>query len=151
VISPAADDGGDGVGFGARAADRQTASTRRVRANWVRNVRAARGQATLRHGRRELVHLDEVGVAERPAILRRYLDIAPGARPHIPAVRHASLQELRRVATQIPVFRITTIPERATEGEFTRSNKHVRWSWTIARGRAAQPHGRSDNTARGPM
>lgn len=78
--------------------------------NWVRNVRAADGRAVLRHGRREAVRLDEVGADSRPAILRRYLALAPGARPHIPVDRHAPLGEFEQIATQFPVFRITTVP-----------------------------------------
>jgi hypothetical protein len=78
--------------------------------NWVRNVRAAAGRAVLRHGRRESVHLEDVPVEGRPAILRRYLARAPGARPHIPIDRHAPLEEFDRIAPQVPVFRITTEP-----------------------------------------
>src|SRR6266508_6976761 len=61
--------------------------------SWVRNVRAAGGRVVLRHGRREAVRLEEVDPAARPPILRRYLSVAPGARPHIPVDRHASLDE----------------------------------------------------------
>jgi hypothetical protein len=75
-------------------------------ANWVRNLRAADGQAVLRHGRRETVHLDEVDPSVRAPILRRYLQIAPGARPHIPVDRRASLAEFGRIAPDYPVFRV---------------------------------------------
>lgn len=75
--------------------------------NWVRNVRAAAGQAVLRHGRREVVHLDEVDVDRRAPILKRYLAVAPGARPHIRIDRRAELSEFGRVAPSIPVFHIT--------------------------------------------
>jgi hypothetical protein len=76
-------------------------------ANWVRNVRAAGGRAVLRHGRREHVRLDEVEVGARAPILRRYLASAPGARPHLPVDRRASLGEFDRIAAQFPVFRVT--------------------------------------------
>jgi deazaflavin-dependent oxidoreductase (nitroreductase family) len=79
------------------------------KANWVRNVRAADEHAVLRHGRREAVRLDEVSVGDRPAILRRYLAVAPGARAHIPVDRDVPLEDFERVAAQVPVFRITTI------------------------------------------
>jgi len=79
------------------------------RAGWVRNVRAAQGRAVLRHGRREAVRLVEVGVAERPPILKRYLALAPGARPHIPVDRHAPVEAFEEVAARIPVFRITAL------------------------------------------
>jgi hypothetical protein len=75
-------------------------------ASWVRNVRAAGGRAVVRHGRRETVRLEEVAVERRPPILRRYLALAPGARPHIPVDRHAPLEEFEAIAPQIPVFRI---------------------------------------------
>src|SRR5262249_56545472 len=78
--------------------------------NWVRNVRAAGGAAVLRHGRRESVRLVEVPADERPAILRRYLDAAPGARPHIPVDRRAPQQAFEQIAPRVPVFRITPRP-----------------------------------------
>jgi hypothetical protein len=80
-------------------------------ASWVRNVRADGGRAVLRHGRREPVLLEEVPVASRPPILRRYLQLAPGARPHIPVDRNAPLEEFAAVAARVPAFRITTRPE----------------------------------------
>lgn len=79
-------------------------------ANWVRNVRAAGGRAVLRHGRREAIRLEEVPAGNRAAILRRYLAVAPGARPHIPVDRHAPLEEFEQIAPQVPVFRITAAP-----------------------------------------
>jgi len=78
-------------------------------ANWVRNVRAAGGRAVLRHRRRRAVRLAEVDPAERAPILRRYLDLAPGARPHIPVPRRAPLAEFERIADRYPVFRV--LPE----------------------------------------
>ncbi len=57
--------------------------------NWVSNVRAAGGDAVLRHGRREAVRLEEVDPGARAPILRRYLQVAPGGRPHIPVDRRA--------------------------------------------------------------
>jgi deazaflavin-dependent oxidoreductase (nitroreductase family) len=78
--------------------------------NWVRNVRAAGGDAVLRHGRRESVRLVEVPNEGKPAILRHYLDVAPGARPHIPVDRRAPRQAFEQIAPRIPVFRITARP-----------------------------------------
>jgi F420H(2)-dependent quinone reductase len=80
-------------------------------AAWVRNVRADDGRAVLRHGRREAVRLEEVAAESRPPILRRYLQLAPGARPHIPVDRHAPVEEFAAVAPRVPVFRITTRSE----------------------------------------
>jgi hypothetical protein len=53
--------------------------------------------------------------AERPPIVRRYLTLAPGARPHIPVDRSASLDDFATIAGRIPVFRITHPPAK-TEG-----------------------------------
>jgi F420H(2)-dependent quinone reductase len=83
--------------------------------NWPRNVRAAGGHAVLRHGRREVVHLEEVDRAARPPIIRRYLALAPGARPHIPVDPNAPIEEFEKFTAEVPVFRITTdqsAPER---------------------------------------
>lgn len=82
-------------------------------ASWVRNVRAADGHAVLHRGGREEVHLLEVPADERAPILRRYLALAPGARPHIPVDRRAPLTEIARVAPDFPVFRITPWSEPA--------------------------------------
>jgi F420H(2)-dependent quinone reductase len=76
------------------------------RANWVGNVRAAGGQVALRHGRREVVRLEEVDPRARAAILRRYLEVAPAARALIPVNRKAPLSEFERIAAQYPVFRV---------------------------------------------
>lgn len=75
-------------------------------ANWVRNLRADGNRAVLRHGRREAVRLDEVDSGVRAPILRRYLEVAPGARPHIPVHWRAALEEFERIARDYPVFRI---------------------------------------------
>ncbi|WP_459958682.1 nitroreductase family deazaflavin-dependent oxidoreductase [Nocardia sp. IFM 10818] len=75
--------------------------------NWVRNLAAAQGRAVLRHGRREEVRLTEVEPTDRPPVLRRYVQIAPGARPHIPVGRNAPLTDYQRIAADYPVFRIT--------------------------------------------
>ena len=75
-------------------------------ANWVRNLEADGGRAELRHGRRESVVLVEVDPALRAPILRRYLALAPGARPHIPVGPKAPLRDFEAIAADYPVFRI---------------------------------------------
>ncbi len=82
------------------------------KANWVKNVRAAGGAAVLRRGRTESVVLEEVDVAARPPIIRRYAAVAPGGRPHLRLGRDASLEECQALSPSIPVFRITTRQER---------------------------------------
>jgi hypothetical protein len=76
-------------------------------ANWVHNVRAAGGIATLRHGRAEEIRLEEVPVGERARILKAYLRAAPGARPHIDIGLHAELPEFAKIAPLYPVFLVT--------------------------------------------
>lgn len=87
------------------------------KANWIRNVRAANGLVVLRHGRREAVRLEEVDASARAPILQRYLQVAPGARPHIPLDRRAPLAEFERIAARYPVFRVLADPnDRGPEG-----------------------------------
>jgi hypothetical protein len=74
--------------------------------NWVQNVRAAGGRATLRHGRAAACQLVEVPACERPPIIRRYLDKVPGARAHIPVDRHAPTADFDAISSRYPVFRV---------------------------------------------
>jgi hypothetical protein len=87
--------------------DRYLVSMLGERGNWIRNVRAAQGQAVLCHGRREHVQLTEVAASERAPILRAYLAVAPGARPHFSVDRNAPIGEFEKVAADFPVFRIS--------------------------------------------
>ena len=75
-------------------------------ANWVRNVRVAGGAATIRHGQSWDVHLAEVPVPQRAPILKRYLDVAPGARPHVPVDRSEPVEAFVPIAADFPVFRV---------------------------------------------
>lgn len=78
--------------------------------DWVRNVRAAGGRAVLRHRRCEPVRLVEVGSELRAPILRRYLELAPGARAHFPLGPSAAVGEFERIAAQHVVFRVEAEP-----------------------------------------
>ncbi len=77
--------------------------------NWVKNVGAAGGRATLRHGITEQVRLKEVDVSQRAPILKAYLQIAPGARPHMAISKDAPISEFEKVAVLHPVFRVETV------------------------------------------
>jgi hypothetical protein len=77
--------------------------------NWVRNVRAAGGKARLVHGTSEQVVLEEVDIRQRAPILKAYLQIAPGARPHIPISKDAPISEYEEIVSKYPIFRIETI------------------------------------------
>jgi deazaflavin-dependent oxidoreductase (nitroreductase family) len=86
--------------------DRYLVSMLGPRANWVLNVQAARGEAVLHRRGRESVKLVEVPAEARPPILRRYLAVAPGARPHVAVDRQAPDDAFAAVADRHPVFRI---------------------------------------------
>ncbi|MFI5959518.1 nitroreductase family deazaflavin-dependent oxidoreductase [Cryptosporangium sp. NPDC051539] len=73
------------------------------RTNWVRNVGASAGAAVLRG---DPVRLEPVTAAERAPILRRYVEIAPSGRVHIPVPPGAPLVAFDRVAPGYPVFRV---------------------------------------------
>jgi hypothetical protein len=73
--------------------------------NWVRNLRAE-NRAVLMRGRREEVVLVEDLSDQRAAILRRYLELAPGARPFFTIDRGAPLDDFERIVDQYPVFRV---------------------------------------------
>jgi deazaflavin-dependent oxidoreductase (nitroreductase family) len=75
---------------------------------WVRNLHAANGHAIMRHGLTEHVLLEEVAIEQRARILKVYLRIAPGARPHIPIDKDAPLEVFETIAAQFPVFRVTS-------------------------------------------
>jgi hypothetical protein len=77
--------------------------------NWVRNVRAADGRATLRRRRPVACRLVEVPASERPPIIKRYLQKAPGGRPHIPVDRHAAVGEFQAIAARYPVFQVVAL------------------------------------------
>ena len=74
--------------------------------NWVKNVRAAGGAATIRHGRREEVRLEEVPVDRRAPVLKAYLQRARNARAHLPVDKDAPLTEFEGVSPRCPVFRV---------------------------------------------
>jgi len=81
--------------------------------DWVRNVKAAGGNVTLRHGHREEVLLEEVAADWCAPVLEAYLKRAPGARPHMPIRKDAPLSEFEKVSAQFPVFRV--VPRRGAE------------------------------------
>lgn len=78
-------------------------------ANWVLNVKATDGKARLVHGISEQVLLTEVDVSQRAPILKAYLQLAPGARPHIPISKDAPVSEFEKITSKYPVFKLETI------------------------------------------
>ncbi|WP_255491909.1 MULTISPECIES: nitroreductase/quinone reductase family protein [unclassified Actinotalea] len=73
---------------------------------WLRNVRADGGRAVLHAPRPEPVLLTEVPAEDRAPILRRYVELAPGGRPHIPVPVGAPVEHFAAVAERHPVLRV---------------------------------------------
>jgi deazaflavin-dependent oxidoreductase (nitroreductase family) len=76
------------------------------RSDWVKNVEAAHGNATLYQGRRESIRLADVPPAERAPILREYVRVATSGRHHFPVAVDAPLSEFQAIAERYPVYRI---------------------------------------------
>lgn len=104
------------------------------RCNWVQNVRAADGRATLLHRCATPCRLVEVPVGERAPIIKCYLARVPGARPHVPVDRHAPLADFESIAARYPVFRVVPVPALARRADrAARSGRrHHWWRWAIA-------------------
>jgi hypothetical protein len=79
-------------------------------AQWVKNVRAAGGRATLKAGKRRPVRLEEVPVSMRAPIIKAYLQRAPGARPHLRVNKDAGLEAFEQIAASTPVFKVVAVP-----------------------------------------
>ena len=73
---------------------------------WARNLRADGHAVLLMRRKRENVSLVEDFSGDRAAILRRYLELAPGARPFFPIDRRAPLGDFERIVNGYPVFRV---------------------------------------------
>ena len=74
---------------------------------WVRNVRAAGGEASLKHGRSQPVRLVEMPEAERAPIIRAYLKKMPAmVRREFGVEADSPDTDIERIAPRHPVFRI---------------------------------------------
>jgi hypothetical protein len=93
--------------------------------NWVKNVRAADGRATLIHGRPRTCALVEVPVAERGPILQRYVQKANGGRPHIAVPVGSPVEQFQAVADRFPVFELFTDRPDAVHRPFRPSRSWV--------------------------
>lgn len=78
--------------------------------NWVLNVRANHGDAIIDRRHRRRVHLVEITTADRPPLLKAYVQQVPGARPHIPVDPSAPVDDFVPIAADYPIFRITPSP-----------------------------------------
>ncbi len=76
-------------------------------AEWVRNVRAAGGEAVIRRRGRQSVRLEEVLTEQRAPILKAYLgENAWTTQQHFGVDPKAELAEFEGIAARHPVFRI---------------------------------------------
>lgn len=73
---------------------------------WVRNVRAARGRAVIKHGRSRSVLLTELPPQQRPPILKAWCQVATSGRHHLPIAPDAPIPAFNAIARDYPVFRI---------------------------------------------
>jgi deazaflavin-dependent oxidoreductase (nitroreductase family) len=77
---------------------------------WVRNVKAAGGEASLKRGKSEQVRLEEVPVDQRAPIIQTYLKkTARVTKREFGIEPDAPIEEFQRIAPDHPVFRITSI------------------------------------------
>ena len=82
----------------------------RGESEWVRNVRAADGEAVLRHRGRQRVRLEEMATEERAPIIKAYLaKTAMATRQHFGVDPKAGIGEFEAIAARHPVFRIVTV------------------------------------------
>jgi len=87
--------------------DRYLVSMLGERSDWVRNSRAAGGEAVIRHGKRRRVHLEEVPVGERAPIIQTWFQrTAQATQGHLGIGPAAGIEEFERIAPDHPVFRI---------------------------------------------
>jgi deazaflavin-dependent oxidoreductase (nitroreductase family) len=85
-------------------------------AQWVKNVRAAQGEAVIRRRGTRRVHLEELPLDDRAAVIAEYLRAgqersgteagAKQARYYFGLHPDPSLQEIRAIVDHYPVFRI---------------------------------------------
>lgn len=82
----------------------------RGEAEWVRNVRAADGEAVIRRRGRQSVRLEEVPTEQRAPILKAYLgENTWSTRQHFEVDPKAELTEFAGIAARHPVFRIKDV------------------------------------------
>ena len=78
---------------------------------WVRNVRAAGGDAIIRHGKHTRIRLEEIPVEDRGPIIQAYLPKnAMATKKHFGVEVDAPLEDFQRIAPDHPVFRIVENP-----------------------------------------
>jgi deazaflavin-dependent oxidoreductase (nitroreductase family) len=75
---------------------------------WVRNVKAAGGEATLKHRKTERIRLEEIPVDHRAPIIKSYLKkTAMVTKREFGLDPNAPIEQFEKIAPRHPVFRIT--------------------------------------------
>jgi len=73
---------------------------------WVKNIRAADGEAFIKRGRSRPVVLKEIPIEKRAPILKAWSQIATSGRQHLPVPHSAPVSAFEAIAADYPVFRI---------------------------------------------
>jgi len=73
---------------------------------WVKNVRAAGGEACIKRGRSRPVMLTEIPPEKRAPILKAWSQVATSGRKHLPVAHAAPVSAFEAIAADYPVFRI---------------------------------------------
>jgi membrane protease YdiL (CAAX protease family) len=73
---------------------------------WVKNVRATRGQAFIKRGQTQPVTLIEIPPSDRAPILKAWCQVATSGRQHVPVPYDAPVSAFEEIAADYPVFRI---------------------------------------------
>jgi hypothetical protein len=76
---------------------------------WVQNVRAAGGTASIKRGRSRPVLLTELPSGERAPIIKAWSQIATSGRNHLPVPHDAPVAAFEAIAEDYPVFRIEEV------------------------------------------
>lgn len=78
---------------------------------WVQNVRASGGAASVKRGASHPVQLTEIPTQQRAPILKAWAQVATSGRNHLPVSHDAPLSEFESIAGDYPVFRIDQFHE----------------------------------------
>jgi hypothetical protein len=77
--------------------------------DWVLNARASGGEATVRHGKRRAVKLEEVPLDQRAPILKSYMKRSLGGRVLFKLSPASPIEKFEEIAAKHPVFKILEV------------------------------------------
>jgi len=76
---------------------------------WVKDVRAAGGEAFIKRGQSRPIKLTEIPPEQRAPILKAWCEIATSGRNHLPVPHDAPVSAFESIAADYPVFRIDSV------------------------------------------